>query len=168
MTVSEYNQCVDKYADSLFRYCVGLVYSSSDADDLVQESFMRLWEHRKKIDQKAAKNWLYKTAYRAMIDRYRKSKRENNFRNDQVERSLDTYQNIEHKDLIMRSLDVLNPTQRNLILLRDYEGYAYKELCELTGMSMTNVKVTLFRSRKKLREEMRKLSSDISKIRRND
>lgn len=163
MTPSEYNECVDKYADALFRYCIGLVHSSADADDLVQVSFMRLWEHRRKIDQKAAKNWLFKTAYRAMIDSYRKTKRENKYLNDQTEKSLDNYQNIERKDLILNALEVLSVKQRNLVLLRDYEGYSYKELCELTGMSMTNVKVTLFRSRKKLREEMKKLNLDIPK-----
>jgi len=163
MTPSEYNECVDKHADALFRYCYGLVHSSADADDLVQLSFMRLWEHRKKVNQKAAKNWLFKTAYRAMIDSYRKTKRENNFRNSQVEKSFDSYQQLERKDLILNILKVLSANQRNLILLRDYEGYSYKELCELTGMSMTNVKVTLFRSRKKLREEMKKFNLDIPK-----
>lgn|SRR5699024_5010124 len=158
MTPSEYNECVDEYADALFRYCVGLVNSATDADDLVQVCYMRLWEHRKSIERKVAKNWLFKTAYRAMIDDYRKGMREKEYRKSQTEICFDTYHRVEYKDLIALSLEALNEVQKNLILLRDYEGYSYKELCELTGMSMTNVKVTLFRSRKIMRKELEKLN----------
>lgn len=157
MTPAEYNECVDEYADALFRYCIGLVHSAMDADDLVQMCFLRLWEHRKNIEKKAAKNWLYKTAYRAMIDQYRKGKRESAYRENLEETGFDFYKNVEYQDLILQSLKALSPVQKNLILLRDYEGYSYKELCELTGLSMTNVKVTLYRSRKILRRELEKL-----------
>src|SRR5690606_21979141 len=154
MTPKEFNKCVDEHADSLFRYCIGLTRNQADADDLVQTSFRKLWENRENLESKVARSWLFRTAYRSMIDEYRKVKREREYRNLQVERKMEFQSSIEEKDLVRKALAVLTDEQKNLILLRDYEGYSYEELCEITGMSMPNVKTTLFRSRKKLKEKL--------------
>jgi len=154
MTPTEFNKCVDEHADSLFRYCVGLTGNQADADDLVQTAFRKLWENVNELDHKVAKSWLFRTAYRSMIDDYRKVKREREYRNRQVERSMEFESSIEERDLVRKALEVLTEEQKNLILLRDYEGYSYQELCDLTGMSMPAVKTTLFRCRKKLKEKL--------------
>lgn len=165
MTAPEYNECVEMFADPLFRYCVTMTQNEMDADDLVQISFERLWENREKIDQKAAKNWLFRTAYRAMIDTFRKQKRIDRYRNDQEEGVLEVEKEMEHSDLLKQALTALTPEQKNLILMRDYEGYSYRELCELTGMSMSNVKVSLFRIRKVLKEKL--LEMDFTEFKKN-
>ena len=154
MTPTEYNECVDAHADQLFRYCNGLTRNQADADDLVQTAFKKLWENRKRLERQVAKSWLFRTAYRSMIDDYRKVKREREYRNSQEERATEFQSSIEDQDLIRKALQVLTDEQKNLILLRDYEGYSYKELCDITGMSMSNVKITLFRCRKKLKEKL--------------
>lgn len=154
MTPTEFNKCVDEHADPLFRYCVGLTRNSTDADDLVQTAFRKLWENRKGLESKVAKSWLYRTAYRSMIDDYRKVRREREYRNLQEERSTEFHSSVEEKDLVRKALEVLTDEQKNLILLRDYEGYSYQELCDMTGMSMSNVKTTLFRCRKKMKEKL--------------
>ncbi|MBY5958029.1 RNA polymerase sigma factor [Membranicola marinus] len=161
MTPTEYNECVDDHADQLFRYCTGLTRNRTDADDLVQTAFAKLWENRKDLEKKVAKSWLYRTAYRSMVDEYRKTKRNQEYRNRQEEQATEFQSSIEDKDLIRKALDVLTDEQKNLILLRDYEGYSYKELCDITEMSMSNVKTTLFRSRKKLKEKLLELDFKI-------
>src|SRR5690606_18326385 len=158
MTPTEYNKCVDTHADSLFRYCIGLTRNQADADDLVQTAFSKLWEYREELEMKVARSWLFRTAYRSMIDEYRKVKRNREYRNAQTERTTELQNSVEEKDLIREALTVLTDEQKNLILLRDYEGYSYEELCELTGMTMSNVKTTLFRSRKKLKEKLQELN----------
>ncbi len=154
MTPTEYNKCVDEHADSLFRYCVGLTGNQADADDLVQTAFRKLWENIHDLDVKVAKSWLFRTAYRSMIDEYRKVKREREYRNMQVENTTEFQSSFEERDLVCKALEILTEEQKNLILLRDYEGYSYQELCDITGMSMPVVKTTLFRCRKKLREKL--------------
>jgi len=154
MTPTDYNKCVDDYADQLFRYCTGLTGNSADADDLVQTAFTRLWENHKNLEKKVAKSWLFKTAYRSMIDDYRKEKRNREYRNQQEEGITDFQSSVENQDLIRKAMEVLTDEQKNLIMLRDYEGYSYVELCDITGMSMANVKSTLFRCRKKLKEKL--------------
>ena len=154
MTPTEYNNCVEEHADSLFRYCVGLTGNQADADDLVQTAFRKLWENIHDLDAKVAKSWLFRTAYRSMIDEYRKVKREREYRNMQVESSTEFQSSFEERDLVRKALEILTEEQKNLVLLRDYEGYSYQELCDITGMSMPVVKTTLFRCRKKLREKL--------------
>ncbi|HLT93948.1 MAG TPA: sigma-70 family RNA polymerase sigma factor [Membranihabitans sp.] len=154
MTPTEYNKCVDEHADLLFRYCVGLTGNQADADDLVQTAFRKLWENIHDLDVKVAKSWLFRTAYRSMIDEYRKVKREREYRNMQVENTTEFQSSFEERDLVCKALEILTEEQKNLILLRDYEGYSYQELCDITGMSMPVVKTTLFRCRKKLREKL--------------
>lgn len=154
MTPTEFNECVDEYADNLFRYCNGLTGNGADADDLVQTAYQKLWENRKKLDKKVARSWLFKTAYRSMIDTYRKVRRERDYRNVQQEGVSEFSERVEQQDLIKRALVVLTEEQKNVLLLRDYEGYSYKELCDITGLSMSNIKIILFRSRKKLKEKL--------------
>ncbi len=154
MTPTDYNECVDDHSDQLFRYCIGLTRSHADADDLVQTAFKKLWENHKTLEKKIAKSWLFKTAYRSMIDDYRKVKRDREYRNRQEEQKTEFHSSIENQDLIRKAMEVLTDEQKNLVMLRDYEGYSYKELCEITGMSMPNVKSSLFRCRKKLKEKL--------------
>jgi RNA polymerase sigma-70 factor (ECF subfamily) len=56
------------------------------------------------------------------------------------------------KDLLEKALGRLNERQRSLVLLKDYEGYSYEEIAEITGLNSTQVKVTLHRARLQLKE----------------
>lgn len=168
MTPTEYNECVDAHADKLFRYCSGLTGNQADADDLVQVAFQKLWENRNGLEKNVAKSWLFRTAYRSMIDNYRKVKRAREYRNAQNERATEFHSSLEDRDLIRQALLVLTEEQRQLILLRDYEGYSYKELCELMNMTMSNVKTTLFRCRKKLKEKLLEMNFDKFNVKENE
>jgi len=67
-------------------------------------------------------------------------------------------QNLEDQQWIEEGLMRLTEQERSLILLRDYEGYSYEELTGLTGLSLSQVKVYLFRARKKFREWLIKVN----------
>ncbi|GAA5219465.1 sigma-70 family RNA polymerase sigma factor [Membranihabitans marinus] len=133
-----------------------LTSSEMDADDLVQIAFQKLWENHDKLEMVVAKSWLYKTAYRSMIDAFRKDKRNREYIKSQqgdVEYSQTRYEN---RDLIHRAFEELTEEQKNLIMLRDYEGYSYNEICEITGLTLSNVKIILFRTRKLLKAKLEK------------
>ncbi len=65
-------------------------------------------------------------------------------------------ENNDIKDLLKQAFKTLKPEFKELILLRDYEGYTYKEIAGITGLSMSQVKVYIFRARKSLREWIKK------------
>jgi len=153
MNAKEYNKIIDQHADHLFRFLVKNTRNDALADDLVQTAFERLWKNRKKVEFKKAKSYLFTVGYNAMIDHFRKNKRMT-YSEQLPERSIappDT-KHFELKEWIEEGLNNLSEINKSLILLRDYEGYSYKEIGEITDLTESQVKVYIFRARKALKE----------------
>ena len=74
MTENEYNQCVDLYADSVYRFILKNLRHEADAKDIVQGSFEKMWVNRDRVDHARSKNYLFTVAYHQMIDHIRKNK----------------------------------------------------------------------------------------------
>jgi RNA polymerase sigma-70 factor (ECF subfamily) len=122
-----------------------------DARDVVQASFEKLWINREKVDNDRSKSYLFTVAHHQMIDLIRKNKRvklEEDFSS-----SLQTTREpqSEIKKLLNEALYRLSETQRSLVLLKDYEGYSYDEIAEITSLSISQVKVYLHRARIQLK-----------------
>jgi RNA polymerase sigma factor (sigma-70 family) len=75
MTVKEYNKSVEEYADAVYRFIRGNLKDEDRANDIVQDSYEKLWRNVSEIDFPVAKSWLFSTAYHTMIDIIRKEKR---------------------------------------------------------------------------------------------
>lgn len=127
------------------------------SEDLVQQSFIKLWEHRKSIDIARVKSWLFTVAHRLLIDHYRKQKRETKVLNLMDSKAPATQENYEEKEILKLCLRELSEIQRQVLLLRDYEGYSYAEIAEIADLNLSQVKVYIFRARKKMRNSIRKL-----------
>lgn len=151
MTVQEYNSSVDQYSDSVYRFVLKLTRSQSDADDLVQISFEKLWLRYDSVEFTKVKSWLFTTSYRAFIDSKRRS------RIDYLESMPDgiekenSYQ-FELKEILNKALDMLPEIQKSCILLRDYEGYPYDEIGQILDLNEAQVKVYIFRARTKMKQ----------------
>lgn len=146
MTVSEYNKSVDQFADNLYRFIVKNVKDKDMAKDVVQDTFEKLWIKHEEVDASKVKSWLFSTGYHTMIDKLRREKR-----NVQMDEDFDTagsdrsYKGL--KEVLAAALEKLPEIQRSVIMLRDYEGYDYKEIGEITGLNESQVKVYIFRAR---------------------
>jgi RNA polymerase sigma-70 factor (ECF subfamily) len=147
MTTGEYNQCVDNFSDGVYRFLLKNTKDTHLASDLVQESFMKLWIKRKEVEFAKGKSYLFTTAYHTMIDYFRKNKKivpvENYNHNSQTLEN--EYSDL--KEVIDKAVEKLPDVQRSVLLLRDYEGYSYDEIGEMTGLSETQVKVYIYRAR---------------------
>jgi len=75
MTVKEYNRSVEDYADSVYRFIRGNLKDEDRANDIVQDSYERLWKNVAVIEYPVVKTWLFSTSYHMMIDIIRKEKR---------------------------------------------------------------------------------------------
>lgn len=151
MTEKDYNQCVKDYADNVYRFILKNLRHSEDAQDIVQNSFEKLWINRENVDYSRSKSYLFKIAYNQMIDHIRKHKRivlKDEFK-EGVKVSLGHADNS--KKILESALARLNETQRSLVMLKDYEGYSYEEIGEITGLSLSQVKVYLHRARIQLK-----------------
>lgn len=153
MTVAEFNKCVSDLTDGLFRFVVKNTRDVPSAEDIVQESFVRLWENRDKVVFGSSKSYLYTIAYRLLVDRGRRRSVHN-----EVDVSVAAgIRNSEehHPDLdgiIASALGKLRDDWRMVVLLRDMEGYSYEEIAEITGCTLSQVKVNIFRGRSRLRD----------------
>jgi RNA polymerase sigma factor (sigma-70 family) len=152
MTAEDYNDCVKLYADGLYRFMLKSTRQVEDARDLVQSSFEKLWEHRAEVNALKCKSYLFTIGYHKMIDLNRKNSRME-FREslpDKFEAAPAGSPRL--KAVLEKALSRLNERQRSLVLLKDYEGYSYEEITEITGLNITQVKVTLHRARLILKE----------------
>ena len=159
MTVAEYDKCVSQYSDNLYRFALKSLRSDDEAKDIVQESFLRLWENREAVLSGKEKSYLFTVAYRLIVDRVRMG----NTGDESVLRTSAASGRPDYtgiSELIDRFLDELPPLQKSLIMLRDYEGYSYREMAEMTRLSETQVKVYIFRARTALR----RIIGDINNI----
>lgn len=86
MTVTEYNQCVEKYSDALYRFILKNIKDKDKASDIVQESFEKLWRKVSEVAFEKSKSYLFSTAYHTMIDGIRKNKRIEDFSQVKPER----------------------------------------------------------------------------------
>jgi len=148
MTVQDFNNCVDNYSDGVYRFIVKNIGHEADAQDIVQTAFEKLWVNRGKVEKEKAKSYLFTVAYHQMIDHIRKDKKKTTTDNfDEVKGHTQTSSNSELKQILLRAINELNPTQKSLVLLKDYEGYSYQEIGEIMNLSESQVKVYLHRAR---------------------
>ena len=148
MTVQDFNNCVDNYADGVYRFIVKNIGHEADAQDIVQTSFEKLWVNREKVEAEKVKSYLFTVAYHQMIDHIRKDKKKSTTDNfEEVKGHTNTSSNAELKQILLRAINELNPTQKSLVLLKDYEGYSYHEIGEIMNLSESQVKVYLHRAR---------------------
>lgn len=157
MNRKEYNQCVDRFSDFVFRFIYRSMKDKDKANDIVQESFLKLWEKRADIDVNKAKSYLFKTAYHAMIDLIRKDKRlvsQDNFKPSSFAHR-DEYSDLQ--EVLHHAVGKLPDIQRSVVLLRDYEGYSYKEIEGITGLNESQVKVYIYRARIFLKDYLKSI-----------
>ena len=147
MTTREYNNCVDEHADGLYRFILKNLRDEHGAQDIVQDAFEKLWVNHRKLDGGKAKSYLFTTAYHTMIDHIRKHKHADTV--DVVPETDDgAYSGYSDLgEILNEALKKLNDVQRSVILLRDYEGYSYQEIGEITGLNESQVKVYIYRAR---------------------
>ncbi len=126
--------------------------------DLIQDGYLKLWQHRERVDPRKVKSWLFTTAHNAMIDYVTKNKKNIIVTQAIFEDIPSEPQTKELKEIIDKAINLLPEIQRSILLLRDLEGYEYKEIGEMLQISESQVKVYLFRARKKIKEKLKDLS----------
>ena len=154
MTREEYNRCVDKFSDPLYRFILKTTNDNALADDIVQDSFIKLWESVDNIAYDKSKSFLFTTGYRRMIDIFRHNKRTTPLESAKEEHTEDKSHIFDMAAQIDKALDRIPKIQRDVVLLYDYEGYSYKEIGAITSLSESQVKVYIFRARHNLRSHL--------------
>jgi len=147
MTLKEYNQSVDLLADPIFRFEAKNVKDQHFAEDIVQDCFEKLWKNLDQVNGEKVKAYLFTTAYHTMIDRLRKEKKVAFVKDFPVFTDGSPGQYSDVGEQLQEAVNRLPEIQKAVITLRDYEGYSYQEIGEITGLNESQVKVYIYRAR---------------------
>ena len=168
MTKDEYNKCVQHFSDGLFRFVLSNLRNRELAEDIVQESFVKVWERRNDIPMEKAKSYLFTTAYHTLIDQTRKKDYASSISMDDSRDGVHTVsvsipdgkmQYPDVQEVLRQALATLPEVQASAILLRDYEGYSYEEIGAITGLTESQVKVYIFRGRTALKNYLKSMDN---------
>jgi len=151
LNAKEYNIAVDQFADNIYRFALKHLKNEMSAKDIVQDTFLKVWDKHETIAYEKVKSYLFTTAYHSIIDWIKKERRSADF--DLVDASLASEKTAEFdlKEILDKALNTLPEIQKTVIMLRDYEGYSYDEIAEITSLNESQVKVYIFRGRQQLK-----------------
>lgn len=148
MTISQFNKCVDDYSDNLYRFVLKNIKDEEKAKDIIQDTFEKFWHKKDTVQPGKEKAYLFTIAYHAAIDQTRRDKKMGSFNEVKEEDYFDNSHYSDLQEVLHQAINQLPADQKAVIMLRDYEGYAYDEIAEITGLSEAQVKVYIFRGRK--------------------
>jgi len=161
MTVKEYNRSVEDYSDSVYRFIRANLKDEDRANDIVQDSYEKLWRNVTDIEYPVVRSWLFSTAYHRMIDILRKESRIVAMEESEDIDFISESQYSDLNEILHLALERLPEIQKSLILLRDYEGYSYREIGEITGLNEAQVKINIYRGRVALKNFIGKIETVI-------
>jgi len=161
LNLTEYNQCVDKHADGVYRFVLKQIRDKDIAKDIVQDSFEKMWRKIETVDGAKAKTYLFTTAYHTLIDHIRKNSKNAKMNEVDLNQHSHSSQYSDLKEILNQGLEQLPEIQKTVLLLRDYEGYDYAEIGEITQLTESQVKVYIFRARTFLKNYIGKVEAVI-------
>jgi len=155
-----FNILVDRYKDLVFSLALKMVKTREEAEEVAQDTFIKVFKSlgQFKGDSKFS-TWIYKVTYNTCLDRLKKQKREqqvvsiDEFNTNQIksiDNALDKMENEEREKAIQDCIQLLPADDAFLLTLFYFEEQSLEEIAKVIGLTANNVKVKLFRSRKKL------------------
>jgi RNA polymerase sigma-70 factor (ECF subfamily) len=161
MTVDEYNFSVDEFSDNVYRFILKNIKDGDKAKDIVQDTYEKLWLKIETVAFDKVRSYLFSTAYHTMIDVIRREKKQGDFNSIQAENFSHSEQYSDLNEILHAAVNKLPAAQKAVIMLRDYEGYSYEEISEITGLNESQVKVYIYRGRLFLKDYIGKMESVI-------
>jgi RNA polymerase sigma-70 factor (ECF subfamily) len=152
---------VETYSPLLFRVAHSILRNKAEAEDVVQDAFVRVLEHRRSlVDIRNMRIWLVRIAWNLAIDRRRRIRPEqldHSFAENlaassmPADKALDEAQRI---SFVLRELEKLPKGERHALLLSAIEELSIAEMAEVLGRSESAVRALLFRARTRLRRRL--------------
>jgi RNA polymerase sigma-70 factor (ECF subfamily) len=169
--VSAYASLVAKHKNLVFSIVLKILNNREDAEEISQDVFLKAYQSLSTFERKSKfSTWLYRIAYNAAISKTRKKRVEmvaieetviTNYSLDEIGRNMNELEENDRQLILEKALQRL-PEEDNLLITLFYKNEnSIEEISDITGLSVSNVKVRLHRIRKKLYNEMNGL------IRRN-
>lgn len=159
-----FDALINFYQKAIYNHLYRLTNNPDDASDLAQDTFVKLFKTRSRIDSEGNfKSYLYKIATNTAYDWFKKKKArkedliiddENiNFETIEADQSYYKLEELDRLGLEM-ALEKIKPKSKNLLLLYYQQGFNYEEIAEIMNLPLGTVKIGLYRAKKELLEKI--------------
>jgi RNA polymerase sigma-70 factor (ECF subfamily) len=167
MDSREFKSRVLPVSHKIYRYALRLLGNMHDAEDVVQDIWLRLWDRRDRLgDVKNIEAFAFRMTRNLCLDRiklkkpqYYDDREEMAFRFEEADTKPDPEQSLQLKntmEMLERIISNLPEQQQTLLHMREVEGLEYEEIAGMTGLEINTIRVNLSRARKKLRDTLNK------------
>ena len=168
MDTREFKERVLPISQKIFRYAQRLLGNAQDAEDVVQDIWMKLWDRKSQVAElKSIEAFAFKMTRNLCLDKiklkkpqYYDDREETAYRFDGADEGPDPLRSLELKDtmeMINQIIGRMPEKQQTLLQLRDIEGMEYDEISAITGLEVNTIRVNISRARKNLRETLHKI-----------
>ena len=162
MSLEDFTHLILPIKNKLFRFSLRIVGNSAEAEDVVQEVFIKVWKKRSDLaNYSNVEAWCMTLTKNLSIDKIRsKHRRADSFKEGfdiPTSRAENPYHQTAYNDTfdrVQKLLGELPEKQRMVMQLRDIEGLAYQEIADALDISLQQVKVNLFRARQQIRAKL--------------
>lgn len=150
--VEAFNQLFRRYERKVYMYCMRVLLDEEMAHDAFQEAFMRVYEHRASYDGRNFMVWFFTIVRNVCLNLRRNRKQTVPFETSSANETKAAERDVALHDQVAAALNQLPIDYREAIVLYEYDGYSYQEIADILGVSISTVKIRIFRARKMLRK----------------
>ena len=150
-----------KYKTDIYHFCYRMLNDKDLADEAFQETFVKVYENRTRFDGNNFKSWVFTIARNTCLNYIRESKFKVEFEEDYLAPVRDKHNDFALQKYIKDAIVELPVSYREVIVLREYEGYSYQEIAEILDVSIALVKIRIYRARVILKEKLQPVVKEI-------
>jgi RNA polymerase sigma-70 factor (ECF subfamily) len=171
MRRDDFDAAVATHGRKVFTLAVYLLADREEAEDVTQEVLVKLWQKGHEVTPHRVGAWLVRVTRNACIDAIRRRKGDRRFDVDDVE-TVEIRERAPGPEMlsqasqlgrrILSALRKLPEPGRSVVILREIQGFSYQEIAEALEMPISNVRVTLHRVRRRLRQELREVTDHVA------
>ncbi|GAA0881037.1 sigma-70 family RNA polymerase sigma factor [Algoriphagus jejuensis] len=164
-----FGQLVQKHQRLVYTLAVRMLKNPEEAQEAAQDTFVKVYQSLSGFEGKSKfTTWMYRVVYNECLARMRKTKRNFTLIEDILENEhdppdfldgLELLQRAERAALVKKGIEMLNPAEAAALTLYYLDDQSIKEISTITGNSESNVKVQLYRGRKHLEQNLKKITN---------
>ncbi len=148
-----------EYSEGVFAYCLKILADRQLAEDVVQETFLKVQQHARSIQRNESfRSWIFRIARNEALMQLRKRRLDGQLEDESVWSEDTPHQQLialERSEIVNSLLDNLKHEYREVLVLLAYENMSYAEIAAITGATESSVKSRIFRARKAMLEKLR-------------